>query len=1081
MKKLLAIMLCLAMVVSCFSFSVFAEDEISIIINGQKLTMDQPPIIVEGRTLVPLRAIFEGLGAQVSWDDTTKTATGIKDGKEIKITINNTVAKVDGKDVTLDVPAQIVNSRTLVPVRFISESLGCKVDWNGETRTVIIASEGKVKQWIFDDLDKFESKVDFIEGGGYEAGKASLSSDVDHTTGTGKSFKIDGKTGTNNRVKLIDVFSPSDVGKTFEISAWFYFPEKSSKVKLSTYGASGTEYATHAYKFAEGNVKAGEWTCVTLVYTHDNESVTQLGFEQYMTANLPLFYIDDIKVTETGYSSVSDDKTEGKKWIFDNLDKFENKVDFVEGGGYKAANASLSSDVDHTTGTGKSFKIDGKTGTNNRVKLIDVFSPSDVGKTFTISAWFYFPEKPSKVKLSTYGASGTEYATKAYKFAEGSIKSGEWTCVTLVYTHDNESVTQLGFEQYMTANLPLFYIDDIEVYESSESKEEKIEVAFVTDGHRPVPTEFSVGTSFDELIYFGTDKKTPEQLLAALPDGKVIVDNDMFIKSITGESNKQYYENTTAGKMEIIDVLGQPFDKAVRATVYNPIEPPYAYQISMGPLLAGKAEVNDVCLLKLYMRTESGGSGEAQMGQVQVVVEENGGAHDKTLATNVVNAKEWKVFYFPFKFKDNHTRTNIRLGYYTQIVDLGGYEIINYGQNVNIEDLPTDSNSAPFLMPGAAWRKEAWDRIEKIRKGDFKVIVKDALGNVVPNADITFNMYEHEFQWGVAVSDAVLTDALTQKVVSENFNGAVLYERCKWARYEENPQIAQDTLKKLKELGIKYIRGHALLRDKKWSEGNTDIPDDLPSLYNDKEALQKRVKEHIMGITSDLKEYIPYEWDVLNEAVRNTVMQDIHGIELVKEWFDMAREAMGEEGVLYYNDFRREQEFFDMIDKYVEMGVDFDGIGIQSHYGSPENPEAIYELFNKMSEHGNRIKVTEYDFMTGDNELQANFLRDFMIISFSHEKMDGFFMWGWKGGGKDNKYPLYDGDGQPKEGLAIWQDLLYNKWWTKENGKTNANGEFNVRGYYGDYDVTVNVNGTSKKVSAPFYKDKNNTLIITLD
>ena len=92
---------------------------------------------------------------------------------------------------------------------------------------------------------------------------------------------------------------------------------------------------------------------------------------------------DDIKVTETGSVASSDVKTEGKKWTFDNLDKFEPKVDFVEGGGYKASNASLSSDVDHTTGTGKSFKIDGKTATNNRVKLVNVFSPSDVGKTFT--------------------------------------------------------------------------------------------------------------------------------------------------------------------------------------------------------------------------------------------------------------------------------------------------------------------------------------------------------------------------------------------------------------------------------------------------------------------------------------------------------------------------------------------------------------------------------------------------------------------------------------------------------------------------------------------------------------------------
>ena len=163
MKKLLSLILSLVMIISSFSCVAFADDEIKILLNGNALTMDQPPIIVEGRTLVPLRAIFEGLGASVEWDDATKTATGIKDGKEIKITINNTTAFVDGSAVTLDVPAQIVNSRTLVPVRFISESLGEKVDWDGNTRTVIITSEAKlIKEWTFDNLTEFKNKSDFI-------------------------------------------------------------------------------------------------------------------------------------------------------------------------------------------------------------------------------------------------------------------------------------------------------------------------------------------------------------------------------------------------------------------------------------------------------------------------------------------------------------------------------------------------------------------------------------------------------------------------------------------------------------------------------------------------------------------------------------------------------------------------------------------------------------------------------------------------------------------------------------------------------------------------------------------------------
>ena len=102
MKKFLSMVLALAMVISCFSCVALAEDEIKITLNGKSLIMDQPPVIVEGRTLVPLRAIFEALGATVSWDDATKTAMGVLGSKTISLQIDNKVAKVDGKDVTLD-------------------------------------------------------------------------------------------------------------------------------------------------------------------------------------------------------------------------------------------------------------------------------------------------------------------------------------------------------------------------------------------------------------------------------------------------------------------------------------------------------------------------------------------------------------------------------------------------------------------------------------------------------------------------------------------------------------------------------------------------------------------------------------------------------------------------------------------------------------------------------------------------------------------------------------------------------------------------------------------------------------------
>ena len=111
---------------------------INVLLNGQTIAFDQPPIIIDGRTLVPLRAIFEALGATVDWDGNTQTVTATRDNIVIKITIGDNKLYVNNNVTVLDVPAQIVNDRTLVPVRAVSEAFGCNVDWDGDTQTVII-------------------------------------------------------------------------------------------------------------------------------------------------------------------------------------------------------------------------------------------------------------------------------------------------------------------------------------------------------------------------------------------------------------------------------------------------------------------------------------------------------------------------------------------------------------------------------------------------------------------------------------------------------------------------------------------------------------------------------------------------------------------------------------------------------------------------------------------------------------------------------------------------------------------------------------------------------------------------------
>ena len=116
-----------------------ADDTIKVLLNGEAIDFaDVAPMIINDRTMVPLRAIFEALGATVEWDDATKTVTAKKGDITIKMTIGADSFTRNDEKVSLDSPATIVDSRTLVPVRAIAESFGSKVGWIAESKTVTI-------------------------------------------------------------------------------------------------------------------------------------------------------------------------------------------------------------------------------------------------------------------------------------------------------------------------------------------------------------------------------------------------------------------------------------------------------------------------------------------------------------------------------------------------------------------------------------------------------------------------------------------------------------------------------------------------------------------------------------------------------------------------------------------------------------------------------------------------------------------------------------------------------------------------------------------------------------------------------
>ncbi|WP_256760552.1 copper amine oxidase N-terminal domain-containing protein [Cohnella sp. WQ 127256] len=141
MRKLITVLAAFVLLFSVIQQpNVKAASVIQIIIDGQVLPTDQPPVEISGRTLVPLRGIFEALKAKVVWNEKLQTITATRGDTTIVLKLGSKTATVNNKTITLDVPARTIKYRTMVPVRFVSEALGDDVNWNSKTQTVNITT-----------------------------------------------------------------------------------------------------------------------------------------------------------------------------------------------------------------------------------------------------------------------------------------------------------------------------------------------------------------------------------------------------------------------------------------------------------------------------------------------------------------------------------------------------------------------------------------------------------------------------------------------------------------------------------------------------------------------------------------------------------------------------------------------------------------------------------------------------------------------------------------------------------------------------------------------------------------------------
>lgn len=145
MKKIISLVLVVTLAISSMICVYAADEGIKVYIEGNKINFDVPPQTINNRTMVPIRAIFEAMGANVTWDDTTQTAISTKDNTTVKMTLNNTTEYINDVACEMDVTPVIIDGRTLAPARYVAEAFGYNVKWDETTKSILIS-----KNYTFD-------------------------------------------------------------------------------------------------------------------------------------------------------------------------------------------------------------------------------------------------------------------------------------------------------------------------------------------------------------------------------------------------------------------------------------------------------------------------------------------------------------------------------------------------------------------------------------------------------------------------------------------------------------------------------------------------------------------------------------------------------------------------------------------------------------------------------------------------------------------------------------------------------------------------------------------------------------------
>ncbi|CAN5818639.1 hypothetical protein BH09VER1_BH09VER1_34150 [soil metagenome] len=442
---------------------------------------------------------------------------------------------------------------------------------------------------------------------------------------------------------------------------------------------------------------------------------------------------------------------------------------------------------------------------------------------------------------------------------------------------------------------------------------------------------------------------------------------------------------------------------------------------------------------------------------------------DKSLALPIDLTSEWKTYTAAFVSEADYAPGQacviFFLGYPKQTVEISQVEVLNYGTKVARQDLPASKVTYAGREPDATWRKAAEERIDKIRKGPLTIKIVDENGKPVPDAAVEIRQTRHAFHFGSAVIASRITgtttdDAKYRDAFLSLFDTAVFENDLKWPDWERRDRAK--VFQALDWLDAHHIpaRGHCLV----WPSW-IFLPKNVKESAGNWLELRQRIDSHVRDEVTALKGRL-IQWDVVNEPFTNHQTTDIVGRDSLPHWFQLAHEC-DPKPVLFLNDYAgfmnsgrdtAHKDAFEETANYLKaQGAPIGGLGIQSHFNSRVTPpDRLLTELDRWAKLDLQIAITEFDIDTTDDSLQADYTRDFLTAVFSHPSVNGLLTWGfWEGAHWKPEAALLAKDWSDKPAGKVWRELVRGKWWTKEDLKTDAQGQCALRGFKGLYTINA--------------------------